>query len=1166
MNALLPARLRGLLSSILCMIALSAPARSTAGETQQPEVGIFCDLIGPDMKAVVAGLEGDLAAIGFRVTRIYAKDLLSPLSCDLLVYPAGARYPAGAEDVVRAYLRKGGRLVVLGGPAFTQPAWNLGGAWKTWDDLKVSVDNVAEERPALSFDLPENAAGWVRATNAPESAGRATVGDYGSSHGHSLQVDIENLTGWDNWGHSVLGWPAGKNLVTFRARGDRNTRQVMVELREADGSRWIAVTPIGTDWRFYTMAQEDFHYWQDSASSGRGGPGNHVHLDNVRMVSLGLAFSHTPMPGGRHRFWIGSLAVQPDPRIAGGAVAQPLVLDSLTPAYKYFPVHEPRTASAAASPLIEAGSYPVPSSLVSVSPRPQGTGFGMGRTARFIPLILAGNMAGRRSGYVAWLQVNTGGPLAGSAWAVFGANDAGFYAHPKVQRAIVRLVSVMSVQPFLAEGGAHVFACPSSDRDVLLGARVLPTRRLGGTAALVRIIVSADGRAAPFFAHIWAVAPSDRQAEISAHWKPATADWARGLFTVRTELLLNGKVVDTLSHPLTVWRPKPTVQREWVTSHDGSFWLRGRRWAPHSVNYMPSSGIALEDQEAFEQWLGARAYDPEVIEEDLTRIAGMGFNSVSVFLYRSSMETRNLFDFLARAQRHGLKVNLSLRPHADPFDFNRDEVRDMITFCRLAENDTVFAYDLAWERGFGNYEPSYSNTKGRKGYDAQWKAWVVDRYGSIVSAETDWGFAIPYRDGEAAGPSDEMLDRDGPWKRMVAAYRRFVDDLASRAYGRVARLIRSVDPHHLVSFRMTIAGDPTAPPHEFPFDFRGLGRALDIMEPEGYGRIGEWNRVRDGVFTTAYSRYAAPGRPVYWAEFGTSTWSGSNFLQPNPGQDNEASFYANFYRMVEISASNGTSAWWYPGGFRLNENSDFGIVNPDGSDRPVTRVIRERVRGLRKSGEKPPPSVDTWIDVDRDADVRGLAGIYAKSRTAFWLAVDAGRHPGLRDRGTGATSVTAPLIAVGGSPYTGKNPPRYLNAEFDRIEVQAVGGRWVDVTGPILKGGEAAVEVAAGRPVRARAVVGNTESARWVAPKRDRNGAPILTTGVVALATTPDSEIQMRSPVGVFAGTPTLGTALVPMFILSSGITKETRVVLQMTAWKRMWFGEKVAFHLRPRQ
>ena len=40
------------------------------------------------------------------------------------------------------------------------------------------------------------------------------------------------------------------------------------------------------------------------------------------------------------------------------------------------------------------------------------------------------------------------------------------------------------------------------------------------------------------------------------------------------------------------------------------------------------------------------------------------------------------------------------------------------------------------------------------------------------------------------------------------------------------------------------------------------------------------------------------------------------------------------YRMFIESGADGVFFWWYPGGFRLGENSDFGIINPDGTTDP----------------------------------------------------------------------------------------------------------------------------------------------------------------------------------------------------------------------------------------
>ena len=374
---------------------------------------------------------------------------------------------------------------------------------------------------------------------------------------------------------------------------------------------------------------------------------------------------------------------------------------------------------------------------------------------------------------------------------------------------------------------------------------------------------------------------------MTAGWIPSSSERVFGAFTVRTELCQNGRVVDALSHPLTFWRPKPPAERAWVTAHDGCFWLAGKRWAPNGVNYMPSSGIGLEDNDTRELDRREGLRPGHLAMRTSPASTSLGMNSISVFIHRSSMEARNLFDLLARRQDwHHLKVNLSLRPHADPFDFNWNEVRGMITYYRLPECDTIFAYDLAsgapdWSlRAELLQRPVAESSTTRSGRSGSSSATAPSQTPRPIGRTHS-----TYSERRGDRSSDRMLEVNGPYLRMVAAYRRFVDDLASRAYGRAARLIRGLDPHHLFGFRMNTAGDPTAAPREFPFDFRGLGRALDIVEPEGYGRQGDWNRVRDGAFTVAYSRYAAPRPPpVMWSEFEVSTWSGSNFLQPNPAQ------------------------------------------------------------------------------------------------------------------------------------------------------------------------------------------------------------------------------------------------------------------------------------------
>jgi hypothetical protein len=228
----------------------------------------------------------------------------------------------------------------------------------------------------------------------------------------------------------------------------------------------------------------------------------------------------------------------------------------------------------------------------------------------------------------------------------------------------------------------------------------------------------------------------------------------------------------------------------------------------------------------------------------------------------------------------------------------------------------------------------------------------------------------------------------------VADYRLFLDDMLGPPYAEARRLVRSVDSHHAVSFRMQHAGDPTHAINPLPYDFRAFANAVDIWEPEAYGRIGDWDRVKPGHFTAAYARLCDPAKPVLWAEVGNSVWDRER-MAPSPEKiDFTARYYADFYRMLTESGADGVFFWWYPGGYRLNENSDFGIINPDGTDRPITRMIRSQGQAFLAAPKPPPPQV--WLPVDRDRDARGLEGMYEAVKTEYWKAVTQGVVPGLK--------------------------------------------------------------------------------------------------------------------------------------------------------------------------
>lgn len=69
----------------------------------------------------------------------------------------------------------------------------------------------------------------------------------------------------------------------------------------------------------------------------------------------------------------------------------------------------------------------------------------------------------------------------------------------------------------------------------------------------------------------------------------------------------------------------------------------------------------------------------------------------------------------------------------------------------------------------------------------------------------------------------------------------FLDTLLYKYYNRAQMLVRSIDPYHVVCSRMTEGANPTNNwANPLPYDWYYLSLAVDMLEPEAYGKTGNW--------------------------------------------------------------------------------------------------------------------------------------------------------------------------------------------------------------------------------------------------------------------------------------------------------------------------------------
>jgi len=1127
-------------------VALPAGLKIERGESGTVAV-LKDELPGLDASAV-DHVVAALRRAGFGVTFLsagFATDpgILRPEHFRVYLVPNARVYPYDGRQALVKYLRRRGNLVVLGGPAFETTVWPCAGRWLERKEIRALIAKTDPDRIIFDFERTVDLSGWTRQTdNADAGSTIEVVAGGPDGAGKCLEIRTEDFSNWNTYASPRIEglFPEGCELLCFQAKGDADTPQLSVEMNETDGARWIAVVPLTEAWTRHVLAPDDFAYWPDSKTGKeRGQFGDRFRPEAAATIVFGLARSHTRKVGaGAHTFRIDDVgaARHPFPDLHLAAEPPFLPLESIWPPYKLYPLEN--VASLEVEPgqrIVDAAlRLPVPASVLSPFARPRGKGFGAGGKWRWIPLVNCLDKDGVKRGVAMWMLLHRTFPFSGAATLALGVADQTFVKGEGATAAIVRATRRLSRGLFLAEAGAQHFSYwPGETAE--LGAEIVNTGP-EDAAVTVRFAVSPRGGAEPAFVErAELLIKSGEEGRAQARWRPARP--GADSYVVKTELLQAGAAVDAIEHEIGVLSDARPAPGEFVTAKGADFYVNGGKWRPVGVNFWPLHISALEPGHYRAGWLAPGLYDPAELERDLVRMAALGVNMVSTQL-GPTRNVRNVLDFLRRCGRHGIKV-FGFLEAASPVRFQRNALTEFIQSARLTDNPNLFAYDIIWEPGNWVFRQAV-----RDMWDSDWEAWIEERYGGLAAAEADWGFPAPRKKGKVSSPSDPQMQNDGPWRVMVAAYRRFMDDLMSRKWNDAVRELRRLDPNHLVSFRQgnTLSQD---------FTLTATPKHTDFICPEGYTIwLGE-DGYNAASFITRYVNFTTRGKPIVWSEFGISVWDRAAMRPRESEIERQAEYHEMLYRMAIESGATGTAPWWWPGGYRVDERSDYGICNPDGTPRPAALVLRKYAPQLKDREAYPEPN--EWLTVDRDAHPGGYWRIaFNEGKDAYGDAWARGRMLGVRTTGTGTTSANAPLLAVGNTPYSGSNPPKYLNAEFNWFRIRNADGQWADVAGG------AEIAVARGAPVLARASVGNTQEAAWVAPAgvADRKGA-------VYLASRPGSDLFVKQPVP--QDTPYLADADLGEFVLAAQVPGKSRVILQMTAEGRAWFGGKLSFTLTPR-
>jgi hypothetical protein len=1102
-----------------------------------PAVALLDDELPGHDRAANARLAAALEEKGFGVTRLTAERLLVPGAVTaerflILVVPQCASVPARTGAVAAQFAREGGQLIFIGGPFLDNALWRVGGAWLDAAGREALLGRVEPAHRPFVIGPQLDLGAWRRASSDKAEESALRVVNEGPQNQPCLRLDIANLQGWEVRHApelpSVFG--EGDDFFTFMAKGSDKVSQLAVEISEKDGSRWIATAELTSEWRRVGLTLEAFRFWPDSAAKRRGETGGRLAPSQAVRVGFGMSASHTPaMLGSGHTVWLADVGTARDPLAAAGVAAAELggSIETVYPRYK---VHSLTglVAVCAAANGSPAGTC---RRVVCAIPRTLGEGFGRGGKWRFVPLAEAAPKGGEARGVCEWLLLNNRMSQEGTVIAGFGYTDPAVWSSPEVAARIAEAAERMTRGVMFEEAGTGQFAYWPGE-PVRLGARI---RAFGGGRQEAGVTLDVlDGARVVWRERVQRTLETGA-ADCAFVWQPPAAP---GAYTFRARLEAGGRA-DELRHDFVVLDPAPAPKSAFITAKDGDFWREGSKWYPVGVNYWPLYVSGMDPADYWPGWLRDAYYSPSQVERDLRQMADMGINLVSI-QNPPPAEYRNLLHFVQLCKRQGVFVNLYVG-QASPLAFNEKELKGFLETSRVSGNATVFAYDTIWEPG----NHVFKDDAARAEWDSEWRAWIDERYGSIENAEKNWSFkARRGNDGKAVSPPDAHFREDGAWRGQMAAYRRFMDNLTSRLWGKAHRRLRELDSNHLISFRQ---GNTL--PHDFALS--GPVKHIDFICPEGYA-IRDTDEGEDAIgFITRYVDFTTGGKPIVWSEFGQSVWDNVR-MAPSPSAILKQGAYSErFYRTALAAGANGTVPWWWVGGYRVDERSDFGILDPDRTERPSARLIREY--GPRLKAPRPKPHPATWFEFDRDAHAGGYCrAAFHEGAAAYRAAAKAGKALGVRTAGTGLDSSDVPLVAVGNVPCDGSNPPKFLDAEFNVLQVLNADGVWQEAEDG------ATIVVAAGQPVRARASVGNTQEAAWVPPSKACEAG-----GVVLVARSAGKETG-RWPVA--ERVPCLGDAEFGAFALPPPAGPSLTLTLRLESLGRSPFGEARVFTVKARR
>jgi len=400
-------------------------------------------------------LEQALGEAGYPIQQISYQDVadgsvtVHQISC--LVFVSSERFPYSGRNCLMQFLRDGGDLITMGGYAFKTPVYaHRGKLYSQNELLRTLVEDATDRHIVIDFSQAD-LSGWSRDCDNIKSP--STLSKVNKEGFECAQMDIRNFSRWDTFRGPFVSQP-GQNALTLRIKGSDNLRKVVVEIRESDGSRWVAAADLSTQWQDIVILQTDFQFLPDGSPSGRGKSGDILSLDRAAYLQMGMSYDYSAHKIGDYQIWIqqaGTARVQ-----TPEGFGLPL-FDKMLPIFSDQPYHRFAGTSRLCVCPDQSFVSELPTKTLSVS-GVSAIGFPYIDQSQYFGIVEVLDDFDRLRGFAAGILVHYNGPYKEGRWLLFGVENEEFYSTELFTQTVLRSLKKMqdrSLSASLAEAAAQ---------------------------------------------------------------------------------------------------------------------------------------------------------------------------------------------------------------------------------------------------------------------------------------------------------------------------------------------------------------------------------------------------------------------------------------------------------------------------------------------------------------------------------------------------------------------------------------------------------------------------------------------------------------------------------------------------------------------------------------